>query len=299
MPFDWDELNQERVTKLEYRKRKLEKEIQAMQKPDVNRMVAEKLGTTTQGCNCQSMLLVLVQHGEVKAYESLTPKPCHLVEVREEQSDYNRSWREATKVGEAYYERPHNFSLLSDLGPFKRGPELIPTIQINGKHYHQTPCSYADEMTADELMSEYSCPDEIKELPDGIYQILWENACYSYSTMEGEEGDGDIDFKIYNSVPLFEFMQHKENLLVEADPIGEELADRYLYIQETKQQRKKEEKHKSVAPAPHEPTFIRSTQQFMNMFGTLDRQPMPDIDLDIINPFDTMDEMESFDSDEN
>ena len=302
MPFDWEELKAERVENLEKRKLKLEKEIQAMQKPDVNRMVAEKLGTTIQGCNCQRMLLVLVQNGEVKSYQALTPTPCHLVEVRAEKGNYNSPWLEADKVGEAFYDKKSYgfFSIESAIG-FERHPQLMQTIQINGKHYHQNPCSYSDEMTGDELLSEYSCPDEIKALPNGIYQILWENACYTYSTMEGTEGDGDTDFKIYDSIPLYEFMEHKESLLAEAESEAEELAERYLYIQETKQRRKKKPEV-NMRKEPSGPTMISSMDQMQSMFGALTRparNDMPDMDLDIINPFDTMDAMESMDRDKN
>lgn|GEM_PF-6338970 len=76
--------------------------------------------------------------------------------------------------------------------------------------------------------------DQIEELPNGIYYLLFETGCYTYSTPEGTEGDVDTDLKVYPFVPLREFLKHKKQLLEKPEPEAEELFDLYLYIQQTK-----------------------------------------------------------------
>lgn len=243
----WEKLQHERVKNLEERQEQLRKENALFKAPDVNRMVAEKLNTTSQGCNCQRMLLILVQDGELKATEYLSPIPFFLKEAKadEEKNPWEHRYGPTfDKVGEAYYTKRFRDDFYEkdfdpDLAGIKRYPKLVPTLMFGDKQYYQDPCTYSDDLIIEELESSYSCPEEISELPDGIYHVLWENACYTYTTMEGDEGDSETDFKIYPSVPLWDFLRYKEEMIAEATPEGQELAAAYLYIQETKQNRKK------------------------------------------------------------
>lgn len=239
--LEWREKNlEERVKYLEERKARLDKEVSQMEKPDCNRLLAEKLESNDSGCNCQRMVLVLVQDGEVKATEFISPLPMILRQAKtREERDPRYSERYFTKVGEAYYKEDadwHDYAegdFDADMTHIHRYPKFLPTIQINGKHYYQEPCSYSDEATLDGFWDL-----EIENLPNGIYHVLWENACFTYYGPEGAEGDGDSDYKIYPSVPLYEFLTLKEQMLEEAAPEPEELADAYLYIQQTKQNRR-------------------------------------------------------------
>lgn len=199
-------------------------------KPDCNRMVAEKLGTTTEGCNCQKMLLIIVQNGEVMSSEQLTPNPCHLVKFKP-----NEKWGELTQKGEGVYKKDqrgsYNLNYFSEDHEIKGIPrpgKYIETIRAGDSLYYQVPCYSADEMTYS--FFDYDIPDEIKTLPNGIYQILVEHACYSYTTMDGTEGDSESDFKIYDYVPLYYYLKHKDSLIAELEPESEELVSRYLYI---------------------------------------------------------------------
>jgi hypothetical protein len=190
------------------------------------------------------MLLILVQEGEVITHHTMTPSPCHLKEARTER-DSRYYYEEAfDKVGEAFYTQrgsffdTNEFDFEPELAEIQRPPKLMPTIQMNGKYYYMSECYHSDEAITESLDS-WSCPDEIKELPNGIYQVLFEHACYSYTTMDGTEGDSESDFKVYDSIPLWDYLKNKDWMIAEANPVGEELASRYLYIQETKQYRKK------------------------------------------------------------
>lgn len=238
----WEELQSDRVKQLQEQKEKLQREIKTYQKPDCNRMVAEKLQTTTCGCNCQQMILVLIQYGEAVAWQPYTPTPCHLREVITEETKTHWSQHYLLeKQGEGYYEQFGNYPFdpqyVEGLEWIKNSKRVVETIQINGKYYYKDPCSFADESISESLSS-YNCP-EFEELLDGIYNMLIEQACYTSSGPDGEEGDGDSDYKLYDSVPLFQFLSLKDDLIAEAQPEAEELASRYIYIQETIQHRRK------------------------------------------------------------
>jgi hypothetical protein len=228
-----------RIKELEKQRDELYQEISRLQKPDCNRMIAEKLGTTTRGCNCQQIALILVQNGEVKSIERLSPLPCHLREIQTKKTD--EYWKKSfQQIGEGFYKERTDWEDMQSgdfdesLAHIPRHPKYVPIFQINGKYYYQDECHYADEVMREVI---YDYDEEIQDLPNGIYYILFETACYAYTTFEGTEGDIDTDIKIYPHVPLWEFLKYKEDLLAEADSEAEELVDTYLYIQQTKQMR--------------------------------------------------------------
>lgn len=270
----WEDFYSKQVNDLEKQRDKLSREIEQLhqlKKPDMNRMVAEKLDTTTSGCNCQQMALILVQDGKVKAHYSMSPTPKFLCEVKTK-SDYYRSGEVLDQQGEAYYKkRSKYYSNYDDQFDWvKRHPNLVETIQINGKRYYQEHCHYADDSLSEGL-DDYSCPEEIKKLPNGIYHILFEQACFSYITCDGEEGDGESDVRIYNSVPLYEFLSNKDWMLKEVDPEAEELASSYLYIQETKQGRRMSEAQEKSSYHDWDYSVLNQHSHVAEMPSSIDR----------------------------
>ncbi|MBJ7935555.1 hypothetical protein FNE59_20340 [Bacillus thuringiensis] len=206
-----------------------------LNKPDCNRMVAEKLGTTTRGCNCQSMLLLLIQNGEIKTWENITATPCHLIEMKI--GKIEDEYASCIKDGEGIYtpERKgtsYTFDINGDFKEFGEPARYIETIKLGDKYFTKQVCDAFDEVTW-EFFEDYNCPDELKELPTGIYRLLIEHACFnSWSPDCGYEGDGDVDYKLYTDIPLHYYWKYKEKLITEADPEAEELAARYIYLQE-------------------------------------------------------------------
>ncbi len=202
--------------------------------PSVNRMLAEKLQTSSRGCNCQRMMMILVQNGEIISEEIITPTPKFLEKVKTGDSIYD-----IHKIGESFYaersdlEDGENRDFDINLMHIPRLKKHLPTFFINGEYYHQTPCDYSDEAILEDLG--YGSENMFENFPNGIYYVLAEVACFSYSTVDGAEGDTECDYKIYPFVPLWEYLHYKDDLIVEAIPESEELVSAYLYIQDTKQ----------------------------------------------------------------
>lgn len=199
-------------------------------KPDCNRMVAEKLGTTTCGCNCQSMILLLIQNGEIKAWESTTPVPCHLVDL--EIDNTKKAYNSYLKDGEGIYTEPMRGSsylvnLDNKIDEFGEPAHYIETIKFGDKYFEKQHCPVFDEATSN-LFDDYNCPDELQKLPTGIYRLLIEHACFS----DGYEGDSDYDYKLYTDIPLYYYWKYKDELIAEADYEAEELASTYIYLRE-------------------------------------------------------------------
>ncbi len=208
----------------------------AFDSPSVNRMLAEKLKTSGGGCNCQRMMMIMVQNGEIITEEILTPSPMFLKEVKTDRQN-----NDIKKVGEAFYakrcdwEDAINGDFDMNLAHISRNVKHLPTFQFNGKHYYQVSCDYSDEAILDDLG--YGSENMFEDFPDGIYYVLAEVACFSYSTFDGIEGDTECDYKIYPFIPLWEYLHHKDDLIAEADQ-SQELVSAYIYIQKTKHGRR-------------------------------------------------------------
>lgn len=236
----WEQNYSKQIVSLMKKKAELEKQVKQLEKPDVNRMVGKKLSTTTSGCNCQRMLLVLVQDGEVKTHMPISPIPCHLKEVLNDKYYYSRSRR---REGEAFYADDTNHPWDEDfdkkLEHIERHGRLVETLHINGRVYEKQICDYADEAIGEGF--QYSFDKEFEELPNGIYRVLFEQACFSYSGPEGTEGDSESDMELQTSVPLWEYLKYKDELLEAWEHEGVELVDSYLYIQKLHQTQQKYE----------------------------------------------------------
>lgn len=227
---------------LEDKRDKLYDEIRQLQKPETNRMLAEDLGTANKGYRFQQMLLVLVQHEEIITYETITENPYSLIEIT---SDVQKS-RHIYRIGDAFYQKRRDWEdrqegdYISELNRIYRHDKYLPTFFINGRYYYMERDNYCDELINEDIHDNL----KFKGYPNGIYHVLVQASQYGGGMDywgEYDEGNIEIEYKIYSSVPLYEFLARKDDMIAEANPEAEELADRYLYIQQTKQGRCKRE----------------------------------------------------------
>lgn len=227
------------ILHLEDKEEKLKEELRRLPKPSGNRMLAESLGTSQKGYYFQTMLLVLIQDEELVHYVTIQEHSKDLVELDEKVMRDRKIY----KVGDAFYgKREHyrwkQYEFLDDVNPeLPRQDEYIPTFYINGRHYCIEEDDYASEALNEDIWHNF----DVKGKPNGIYQVLAEYCQYGGGVDywgEYDEGEIEVEYKVYESIPLYEFLANKDDLLAEAHPEAEELADKYLYIQQTKHGRK-------------------------------------------------------------
>jgi hypothetical protein len=161
-------------------------------------MLTESLGVSTQGCRCQNVLVVLIENGELIDLEQQSDYPVHLRERTEEWKQKNLVQRN----GKWYLkEKASHYCCLGD--------NLIKEV-IDGEEYVLDDMRIAEvdgEMMEIDPCCQYSetCfEDDLSELPDGMYLVLLENACWSeYSWEYGcYEGDGEYEVALISAIPL-------------------------------------------------------------------------------------------------
>jgi hypothetical protein len=223
------------ILHLEDKEEKLKEELRRLPKPSSNRMLAESLGTSQKGYHFQQMLLVLIQDEELIHWMSITEHSQDLVEL----TDKVMRERNIYKVGDAFYgKREHyrwrKYEFMDEVNSeLPRQDEYIPTFYINDRYYYIEEDDYASEAIGEDIHYNF----DVSGKPNGIYQVLVEYCQYGGGVDywgEYDEGEIEVEYKIYESVPLYEFLANKDDMLAEANPEAEELADKYIYIQQTK-----------------------------------------------------------------
>jgi hypothetical protein len=244
MPFDLDKFTknhlESEINKLEEKRDKLRYELRQVQQPSTNRMLAESLGTNNTGIHFQQTILVFYQDEQVIGYVVIEENPHELVELTSSYMYRNG----IQKIGDAFYEKRNvykeadNGNITPGFENIKQNPlKYLPTFYINGKHYFLDREDYDQEFVGDNVYDEL--PSELKGRPNGIYHILVEGSIWGggYAGEDYWDPEYELEFKIYESVPLYEYLTRKDELIADALGQAEELADQYIYIQQTKQQR--------------------------------------------------------------
>lgn len=246
MAFDredfWENKTLERITDLELKKEKLELEIKKLSNPYSNRMLAEDLGTAKKGFYFQKMLFVLIQDEELITYSILEENNRNLTEL----TDTHMKAHNIYRIGDAFYKKRsryeqdwNTFSVEEQKINIARQDKYIPTFCFSGRHFY-VENDYQDY--SNELLGEYIYYETNlwKGKPNGIYQVLAEGCNYGGGVDYWGEYDGgevEFEYKFYDSIPLYEYLENKDDLISEARLEAEELAEHYIFIQQTIQKR--------------------------------------------------------------
>jgi hypothetical protein len=188
------------------------------------RQLEEDMGISSQGCKCQTKWVIFVEHGEIIERWETSSTPAFLQNVRDKRYmdafvDKDGEWHERIQEGGFLplngIRHSEESSLIDDNGDklmpihvFKGGCTQ-PTISLDNKDlthevqeevYFEEPCSVYTEQNIGDALRDVI----ISDLPDGIYEVIMEQGCWSnYSyTYACNEGDGDATAKLYLSVKL-------------------------------------------------------------------------------------------------
>jgi hypothetical protein len=162
-----------------------------------NYMLTESLGLGTAGCRCQNVFAVLLENGELIEIDQQSDYPVHLRKREQDWIDKNLVQRDGT-----WYMKFDKSTHWDNSDELKT--EVIDGVEhviddtyvaeVNGTVFEIDPCSEYSNANWDE---------DLTEIPDGMYLVLLEHACWTETTWEGyREGDSEHAVALISAIPL-------------------------------------------------------------------------------------------------